>query len=216
MAFVTKPAGVPAGGSQLLRMQVYEYLRSELKRENLKPGMFVSMSQMMRRLGISRTPLRDALLQLQTEGFVTFLPQRGVRINELSQQDIEDLYEILGALDSRALLSVFEKLTASHVRRMVRLNLRMVENINETNFNHYWDLNTEFHHVYLDLSTNMPLVNHLKIVRQRLFEFGKKDWSRKVRQMNYEEHLQLIEMAEKRDPVGAADFLRDVHCVINY
>jgi DNA-binding GntR family transcriptional regulator len=216
MAFATKRAGVPAGGNQLLRLQVYEYLRGELKRENLKPGMFVSMSQMMHRLDISRTPLRDALLQLQTEGFVTFLPQRGVRINELSQQDIEDLYEILGALDSRALLSVFEKLTASHLQRMVRINRRMVENIDETNFNRYWDLNTEFHHVYLDLSTNVPLVNHLKIVRQRLFEFGKKDWSRKMRQMNYEEHRQLIAMVEKRDPVGAADFMRDVHCVINY
>jgi DNA-binding GntR family transcriptional regulator len=208
--------GALAGGNQLLRMQVYEYLRSELKQENLKPGMFVSMNQMMRRLGISRTPLRDALLQLQTEGFVTFLPQRGVRINELSQQDIENLYEILGALDSRALLSVFERLGPAHIQAMTRINEEMLANINETNFNAYWDLNTAFHHVYLDLSTNLPLVDHLKIVRQRLFEFGKKDWSLKMRQMNHVEHLRLIRMIENRDPVGAADFLRDVHCVINY
>jgi len=66
--------------------------------------MSVSMNELMSNLGISRTPLRDALLQLHNEGFVTFLPQRGIRINELSPQDIEDLYEILGALDSRVLL----------------------------------------------------------------------------------------------------------------
>ena len=75
-------------GPQLLRSQVYEYLRNELKGGNLKPGMFVSINQIMKNLGLSRTPLRDALLQLQTEDFVTFLPQRGIRINELSQQDM--------------------------------------------------------------------------------------------------------------------------------
>ena len=63
-------------GPSLLRTQVYEYLRLELKEENLKPGMSVSMNEIMTHLGISRTPLRDALLQLQNEGFVTFLPQR--------------------------------------------------------------------------------------------------------------------------------------------
>ena len=96
-------------GPQLLRTQVYEFLRNELKEEKLKPGKFISINQLMTELGISRTPLRDALLVLQTEGFVTFLPHRGIRINELSQQDIEDLYEMLGALNSRALLSVVKK-----------------------------------------------------------------------------------------------------------
>ena len=57
-------------GQSLLRTQVYEYLRNELKAENLKPGMFISMNLVMKNLGISRTPLRDALLQLQTEGDV--------------------------------------------------------------------------------------------------------------------------------------------------
>ena len=116
-------------GQSLLRTQVYEYLRNELKAENLKPGMFISMNQIMKNLGISRTPLRDALLQLQTEGFVTFLPQRGIRINELSQQDIEDLYEMLGALDSRVLIAVFNRIGPSEIDKMKILNQEMLENI---------------------------------------------------------------------------------------
>ena len=107
-------------GPQLLRTQVYEFLRTELKEENLQPGMFISINQLIVQLGISRTPLRDALLQLQTEGFVTFLPQRGIRINELSQQDIEDFYEMLGALDSRALLSVIDKIGSKEIDGMNR------------------------------------------------------------------------------------------------
>jgi len=204
------------GGNNLLRLQVYEYLRSELRRGNLKPGMFISISQLMRRLDLSRTPLRDALLQLQTEGFVTFLPQRGVRINKLTQRDIQDLYEILGALDSRALLSVFDQMGPSRIETMTRINEKMLKNITNEDFNVYWDLNTAFHHTYLDLSLNRPLVNQLIIVRHRLFEFGKKDWSMKMRQMNYDDHVRLIELIKAGDPVAAADFIRDVHCVINY
>ena len=201
---------------QLLRTQVYEYLRSELKKETLKPGMFISINQIMKPLGISRTPLRDALLHLQAEGFVTFLPQRGIQINELRQQDIEDLYEILGALDSRALLSVFDKISPSKIERMKLLNEKMLDNIGENTFSRYWNLNTAFHHIYLDLSANAPLLNHLQIIRQRLFEFGKKDWIPKMRRMNYEEHLKMMALIEAGDAIGAADYMRDVHCVINY
>ena len=203
-------------GHQLLREQVYEYLRNELKQGNLKPGMFVSMNQVMKTLGISRTPLRDALLQLQIEGFVSFLPQRGIRINELSQQDIEDIYELIGALDSRALLTVFDKLGAPEIARMKKINEEMLTNISETHFSRYWQLNTEFHHVYLDFSSNLPLINQLNILRQRLFEFGKKDWNPRMREMNYAEHRGMLELIEKGDAVGAADFMRDVHCIINY
>ena len=203
-------------GHQLLRTQVYEYLRNELKAENLKPGMFVSMNQIMKNLNISRTPLRDALLQLQNEGFVTFLPQRGIRINKLTQQDIEDLYEMLGALDSRALLSVYPKMGSSEIEKMQKLNQEMLENISGSKFNRYWDLNSEFHNVYLNLSSNLPILRQINIIRQRLFEFGKKDWSRKMREMNYSEHLKMIDLIEKGEAVAAANFMRDVHCVINY
>jgi len=203
-------------GQSLLRTQVYEYLRNELKAENLKPGMFISMNQVMKNLGISRTPLRDALLQLQAEGFVTFLPQRGIRINELSQQDIEDLYEMLGALDSRVLLAVFDQIGSFEIEQMKTLNQEMRKNISGSTFARYWDLNTDFHNVYLNLSSNKPILNQINILRQRLFEFGKKDWIRKMREMNHGEHLIMIEMIEKGDAVQAADYMRDVHCVINY
>jgi len=182
----------------------------------MKPGMFVSMNQIMKNLGLSRTPLRDALLQLQTEGFVTFLPQRGIQINKLSQQDIEYMYEMLGALDSRVLLSVFPVVGTTEIEKMKKLNQEMLENISDSNFSRYWDLNTAFHNTYLNLSSNIPILNQINIIRQRLFEFGKKDWSRKMREMNYNEHRTIIALFEKGNAVEAADYMRDVHCVINY
>jgi DNA-binding GntR family transcriptional regulator len=212
----TSNINISNSSGSLLRSQVYEYLRHELKEGKLKSGIFVSINQIMKNLDLSRTPLRDALLQLQTEGFVTFLPQRGIRINELSQQDIEDMYEMLGALDSRMLLSVFPRIGTPEIKKMKRLNQQMLGKISDLNFNRYWDLNTAFHNTYLNLSSNVPVLKQINIIRQRMFEFGKKDWSRKMREMNHAEHLTMIELFEKGRAIEAADYMRDVHCVINW
>lgn len=206
----------------LLRSQVYEHLREELKTQNLKPGMFVTINQLSEKLGIKRTPLRDALLQLQAEGFVTFLPQRGIQINELSSKDLENIYEILGALDSRALLAVFDRITPDHIESMKRINeemykKEMYKTVTTTQVIAYFDLNTAFHNIYLDLSTNDLLLNQLNILRQRLFEFGTKgEWVKKVRELNYTEHLRLIGLIEEGDAKQVADYLRDTHCEINW
>jgi DNA-binding GntR family transcriptional regulator len=198
-----------------LRTQVYEYLRRELREENLKPGMSVSMNELMTHLGISRTPLRDALLQLQNEGFVTFLPQRGIRINELTQTDIENMYEMLGALDSRVLLAVFDRIGSQQIEQMKRINSEMGKNLEKRNFPRYWNLNTAFHNVYLSLSTNELILNHINILRQRLFEFGKKDWSLRRKHVIHKEHLTLVELIEKGDAVAAAEFMRDQYTILD-
>ena len=202
---------------QLLRTQVYEHLREELKRQHLKPGMFVTINQLSQELGINRTPLRDALLQLQVEGFVTFLPQRGIMINELSDSDVKDIYEILGALDSRALLSVFDRITPEHIETMKDINEKMYRLVDNDKIGTYFELNRDFHNVYLDLSANGMLLAQVNIIRQRLFDFGAKgDWLSKVRELNYTEHLKLIRLIEAGDAKAVADFIRDVHCAVNW
>jgi DNA-binding GntR family transcriptional regulator len=202
----------------LLRSQIYEHLRLELGKQNLKPGMFVTINQLSQQLGINRTPLRDALLQLQVEGFVTFLPQRGIQINELSNKDLEDIYEVLGALDSRALLSVFDKITPGNVEQMKKINEKMYQTCSSNkDISKYFDLNNAFHNVYLKKSKNKFLLDQLSILRQRLFDFGAKgDWIAKVREMNYREHLEFLSLVEEGDAKTVANFLRDVHMVINW
>ena len=200
-----------SSSTQLLRSQVYEYLREQLKNGELRPGMFVSINKMVENLGLSRTPLRDALLQLQVEGFLTFLPQRGIKINELTPQVIEDIYEVIGALDSRVLISVFEKMGPGEVEEMRNVNERMLSAAQEKDFYKYWELNAEFHGVYLNLSRNNLILYHLNILRQRLFGFGEINWGNRLVKLNYKEHLRIIELIQKGGAVKAADYIRDVH-----
>ena len=206
-----------APGNLLLRSQVYEHLRKELKSERLKPGNFVRINQLSGNLGISRTPLRDALLQLQAEGFVTFLPQRGILINELSEKEIKDIYQMLGALDSRGLLSVFSRIGTNEIHQMKAINEEMFLQVKSHAYYEYFDLNTDFHNIYLNLSDNMLLLNQLNILRQRLFDFVTNgEWIKTVQVLDYQEHVKLIELIEAGNANITADFIRDVHCSINW
>lgn len=204
-------------GTKLLRHQVYEYLRRELRSERLQPGSYIRVNELSEELKISRTPLRDALLQLQSDGFVTFLPQRGILINELTDHDIGNIYEMLGALDSRGLIAVFSKIGENEIEQMIKINQEMLLQVENEAYYEYFDLNTEFHNVYLNFSSNSILLEQLNILRQRLFGFSTRgEWIKKVQVLNYQEHLKLIELIKCGDAHAAADFIRDVHCSTNW
>jgi DNA-binding GntR family transcriptional regulator len=83
-----------------LREQVYQYLRAEMQNGRITPGKYLRLNRMSEQLGISKTPLRDAIIRLECEGFVTILPRRGVLMNRMTLQDVKDAYEIVGALEA--------------------------------------------------------------------------------------------------------------------
>ena len=91
--------------NNLLRVQVYDYLQHQMLIGALKPGASISVNTMIKELKVSRTPLREALLLLQEQGFVTIVPQRGVKINLLTLEDVKDIYEILGGIESRVIMA---------------------------------------------------------------------------------------------------------------
>ncbi len=84
-----------------LREQVYEYLRNEMITGGLVPGSTINLNRIAEQLGISKTPLRDALIHLELEGFVTILPRKGVMVNALTLEDVSVLLQqTFGWLDA--------------------------------------------------------------------------------------------------------------------
>src|SRR4030042_4961220 len=101
-----------------LKEQVYDYLREKLRSGEILPGSAINLDETSQKLGVSRTPLRDALLQLESEGFVTIYPRRGVIVNLLSLGDIKNYYQIIGAWESTAILQAFNKIGENEIRDM--------------------------------------------------------------------------------------------------
>ena len=98
--------------------QVYDYLFEQLKQKALAPGTYLDLDQIAARLGISRTPLRDALLSLELEGYVEIVPRRGVLVKHLELEEVRDLYQVIGALEATAMLAAAPGLGPEDHRRL--------------------------------------------------------------------------------------------------
>ena len=194
-----------------LREQVYEYLRDEISNRKLLPGAFININEISRQLGISKTPLRDAIIQLEIEGFVTILPRRGVTVKKLTLKEIKDSYEIVGALEGSIILNDFDKIDRSHISRMEKLNARQVVALSRKDYDNYYKLNLAFHNVFLDLSDNKSLKSIVRPYKQRLYDFPRRGYIEEWELNNCKEHEQFIELVKKKDRSGAAEILRDIH-----
>lgn len=194
-----------------LREQVYEYLRGEMQNGRLLPGSAIKLNAVSERLGISKTPLRDALIQLECEGFVTILPRRGVLVNKLSIQDVKNILEVLGALESAVIISVFDKFSSANIAEMNHLNSAMISAIQSEDYDNYYELNISFHDVFLNLSENMALKRIVMPFKQRLYDFPRRTYIEKWELINCREHAQLIGYIKKGERDQAAMLLRDSH-----
>jgi len=195
-----------------LKEQVYEYLREQMRVGEILPGSVIDMEETSKKLGVSKTPLRDALLLLEMEGFVSILPRRKVIVNSLSLQDIKNYYEIIGALESEALLLALDNLKEPDVQYMEELNAAMKDAIDRDNFDLYYEKNLNFHNVFLDRSGNENLKKIVNTLKKRLYDFPRqKGFVKEWEQASIGEHAELVRLIQQRNAEQAVDFIRDVH-----
>jgi len=195
-----------------LKDQVYDYLRKQMTKGELQPGSVIDMKATSRKLGVSRTPLRDALIQLEMEGFVKILPRRGVVVNWLTVQDIREYYEILGALEGVAVISASQSMGEAEIERMQKLNRDMAKAIEKDDFDFYYEKNLEFHNVYIDLSGNRALQKITGTMKRRLYDFPRRSgYVREWEEASISEHGILIELLAAGKFVEASNFIKDVH-----
>jgi len=195
-----------------LREQVYDHLRLLLNRGELRSGSFLDLEGLEATLGVSRTPLRDALLQLENEGFVAIFPRRGVQVRALTRDDIRHLYEIVGALEGTALLAAFPRLGLPELAALRRLNREMKQAVEEGDFDRYYDRNLAFHDVFLGRCDNPRLLHLVRTLKQRLYDWPRRRGFVKAWELaSVREHGDFVRLLEKGEARAAADHLRDVH-----
>lgn len=196
----------------LLRQQVYDYLRGQMNSGELRPGSAIHLEEMSARFGISRTPLREALLQLESEGFVTIFPRRGIIVNHLTEEDIRNAYEIIGSLEAAVIYNEREKITNAEIANLRRLNSLMRQSLENDDFDTFYRHNLAFHNIYLDLSENHNLVRTVMILKQRLYDFPRrKGFVKEWEVASTGEHERFTDLLASGDARAASEYMRDVH-----
>jgi DNA-binding GntR family transcriptional regulator len=199
-----------------LRQQIFDFLYAQIEKGTLAPGSTINVKQLTQELNVSRTPLREALAQLEIQGLVTIRPQRGVVINALTYEELVDIFEILGALESQALASVFDRIDDQIVNAMDKCNHEMALAVKNEQSKQFHEKNIQLHSLFLDLSNNSVLKTTVSNLKMRLFGFAIKRYRKRFKEAIVLEHDMFIDMLRSGQKEQAISFLKEVHWKFNY
>ena len=188
-----------------LRDRIVASIRDSIIAGKIKPGERLLEPDVAKMLGVSRTPLREAFLQLEAEDFVRVTPRRGAVVSELSVKDAEEIYVVKSALESLAARLASAVMTDDIVDKLVSVNDQMEKKAKakEPDYRALLDLNSMFHRIIVETTKNeklMQIVNHLRNQTLR-YNFIYLSVLSHLEE-SIEEHRQIIDALCRRD--GAA------------
>ena len=188
--------------ARALYIEVAELLRQRIYSRELAPGSWIDEMKIAEEFGISRTPLREALKVLASEGQVTMKVRRGANVTEVSEKDLRDVYHLLSLLESDATATVARNAKAEEVAELQALHEAL--EAAEHNPDLFFAINEQFHLKILELSDNRALSQVVADLRklmklnrhQSLFKTGRIEDS-------LEEHRSILQAILAQQPEAA-------------
>jgi len=153
--------------------RLYKALRKEIILGQLMPGERITENQLCQKFSCSRSPVREALLRLQKEGFVEVLPRRGVMVTKTSPQEVFDYYGLLKVLERKAVEWAAPNLTDEDLADLEETNqaMREVKADSQTSIEDWVRLNMEFHRLFRLRCGNLKMDWLAEEVRSRITRF---------------------------------------------
>ncbi|WP_288823143.1 GntR family transcriptional regulator [uncultured Megasphaera sp.] len=177
-----------------LREVVSDALRQAIKDGRLSPGQRLREITLADTLGVSRTPIREAIRQLEQEGFVVMVPRRGTYVADISLKDIAQVFEIRGALEELAAGLAAERITTEELECLERILVEINGYIERDEFERIVDADVRFHDVLYQASRNQRLVDILHNLREQMLRFRSISMHYPGRlTATWEEHRQMVE-----------------------
>ncbi|WP_321529999.1 GntR family transcriptional regulator [uncultured Desulfuromonas sp.] len=190
----------PIERHQTLREKILENIRDAILKGTLKAGERVSEPDLAERYGISRTPIREAFRQLESEGYLTVVPRKGAVVTALTERDVEEFYSIKSILEGYAARLAAEKLTDKDVDRLKTINNRLAKLASAGDVKTFFRVHNEFHEQFIRASGNEKL---LELIQQLLKKFDRlriASLSLPGRmEISVQEHEKIIDAFESHD-----------------
>ncbi|MBI5326958.1 MAG: GntR family transcriptional regulator [Deltaproteobacteria bacterium] len=190
----------PVGRHLTLRERIVDFVKEAVINGEFKPGKRVPEPELAEMFGISRTPIREAFRQLESEGFITFTPRKGAIVSPITDKDVIEFYAIKGLLEGYAAKMACCKISDKEIRRMEDLNSQMIRCAEKNDVKNFFKLDNQLHDVFLKLCGNDKLDNLIHTIVQQFERFRRTSLSLLGRmQSSVKQHYDIIEAFKKRD-----------------
>jgi DNA-binding GntR family transcriptional regulator len=200
----------PSVSQNTLADQAYEAIRDRIVDGEIAVGKFVREQEVSEALGVSRTPVREALGRLASEGFLERIPHRGFRVPEEPMSTLLELYPIVSALELLAGRMALPRLTSADIKRLKEINGRMVDRRRSGQGRDLINLNNQFHHVICRRSGSQRLCDLLEDLRGQVKRLELWYYSQENRvEESIAHHDQLIHAIEEGRHDEALELLEE-------
>ena len=187
-----------------LRELVFENIREAIINGHLKPGERLMEIQLAEELGVSRTPVREAIRKLELEGFVVMIPRKGAYVTDITIKDIVDVFELRWALEALAAELAAERATEEEIEQMERHLLELAKVVEEQDVKKIVEIDTKFHETIYTASRNKRLGQILSLLGELIQRYRTLTLSKSERiKVTMEEHRAIVEALAARDPQRA-------------
>lgn len=200
----------PSMKRRSLHEEIAEHLRSMIIEGELPEGERIDESALCELLEISRTPLREALKVLHSEGLVTIEPNRGARVSTLTAEEFAELFELISGLERMAAELAAERASDAELKKLAQLQQRMEKYFGSGDRHNYFQINQDIHRMIVQMAGNETLAAlHEQLLmrasRGRYMAIGTEHrWEESV-----QEHQALLDALKAHDSDKAGAILRE-------
>lgn len=198
------------------REKVYEYLLKLMREGALLPGSTLNLKDISKKLAMSNTPLRDSLIKLEAEGFLTIYPRSKVVINSLEYEDFPFLYGTIGTIEALLIAGSIEDYTPEHLEYLYTKNEEMQNALDEEDMVTYDKCHYEFHAVFIELGKNVFAERIITPIKNRLWDFPRKNFNKEWYQNAIKEHGQIVDSIKEKNIAKLDYIIKQIHWGIDY
>lgn len=183
-----------------LRDVVFNTLREAILKGELLPGERLMEIQLAKKLGVSRTPIREAIRMLEQEGLAVTVPRKGAEVAGMTLKDMEDVLEVREALDELAAQTACMKMSEEQLERLKIARQEFVESMETHDVKKIAQADVKFHDVIYEATDNAKLVTLLSNIRQQMYRY-RVEYLKDVQTYPglIKEHEEIVQAIEERN-----------------
>lgn len=199
----------PIEHHQTLREKILETIRESILKGQLKPGEKVAEPELAERFGISRTPIREAFRQLESEGYLTVIPRKGAVVTALSERAVEEFYAIKSILEGYAAQMAAENMSEKDIEKLEQINQKLQELADDGDVKTFFRVHNEFHEVFIRAAGNEKLLELINQLMMKFNRFRLASLSLPGRmEISVKEHEKIIRAFKRKDGAQADSLVR--------
>jgi DNA-binding GntR family transcriptional regulator len=192
-----------------LRDVVFNTLRQAILKGELKPGERLMEIQLANRLGVSRTPIREAIRKLELEGLVLMIPRKGAEVAKITVKNLRDVLEVRRALEELAVQVACEHITDEQLQEINQAAAEFEKAVKNKELSNLTESDIKFHDLIFQSTTNQKLIVILHNLREQMYRYRVeylKDSKSHIQLIR--EHADIINALERRDKEAATLAIR--------